>query len=90
MSRNLAESGTAREVWWKSSYSGDTGGNCVEVAAAWRKSSYSGDTGGHCVEVAGLVEHMGMRDSTQPDAARLYVARKEWAAFLTAVRDGQL
>ncbi|GGT26748.1 DUF397 domain-containing protein [Streptomyces purpureus] len=44
--------------WRKSSYSSDTGGECVECAplgaAAWRKSSYSGDTGGDCVECAPL------------------------------------
>ncbi|MFD6097749.1 DUF397 domain-containing protein [Nocardiopsis flavescens] len=38
--------------WWKSSYSGSQGGNCVEVALDWRKSSYSGSQGGDCVEVA--------------------------------------
>jgi len=38
--------------WRKSSYSGDNGGNCVEVAEVWRKSSYSGANGGDCVEVA--------------------------------------
>ncbi|WP_030262368.1 DUF397 domain-containing protein [Streptomyces violens] len=38
--------------WFKSSYSGSEGGNCVEVAHAWHKSSYSGDEGGACVEVA--------------------------------------
>ncbi|MFD5873582.1 DUF397 domain-containing protein, partial [Streptomyces sp. NPDC060322] len=37
--------------WFKSSYSGDQGGACVEVAFAWAKSSYSGDEGGNCVEV---------------------------------------
>ncbi|MGW4344424.1 DUF397 domain-containing protein [Streptomyces sp. NPDC004690] len=44
--------------WRKSSYSGNTGGDCIECApldgAAWRKSSYSGDTGGQCVECAPL------------------------------------
>jgi hypothetical protein len=39
-------------AWFKSSYSGDAGGNCLEVAYEWRKSSYSGDAGGDCVEVA--------------------------------------
>ncbi|MFD8962111.1 DUF397 domain-containing protein, partial [Streptomyces anulatus] len=42
--------------WRKSSYSGSTGGECVECTvtggAAWRTSSYSGNTGGECVEVA--------------------------------------
>ncbi|MGY3681914.1 DUF397 domain-containing protein [Streptomyces sp. TE33382] len=38
--------------WFKSSYSGNEGGNCVEVAMTWSKSSYSGSEGGDCVEVA--------------------------------------
>jgi hypothetical protein len=41
-------------AWRKSSYSGDNGGNCVEVANVWRKSSHSGDNGGDCVEVANV------------------------------------
>ncbi|AXL91687.1 DUF397 domain-containing protein [Streptomyces sp. CB09001] len=44
-------SGSALQ-WFKSSYSGSDGGNCIEVAYEWRKSSYSGDEGGNCVEVA--------------------------------------
>jgi hypothetical protein len=40
--------------WRKSSYSGPTGGNCVEVAVVWRKSSRSEPNGGQCVEVAVL------------------------------------
>jgi Domain of unknown function (DUF397) len=36
--------------WRKSSYSGNGGGECVEVGA-WRKSSYSSNGGGDCVEV---------------------------------------
>lgn len=44
--------------WRKSSYSGGTGGDCIECAplngAAWRKSSYSGNTGGDCIECAPL------------------------------------
>ncbi|MFE6936737.1 DUF397 domain-containing protein [Streptomyces sp. NPDC057699] len=38
--------------WFKSSYSSDQGGACLEVAYEWRKSSYSSDQGGDCVEVA--------------------------------------
>ncbi|WLQ41488.1 DUF397 domain-containing protein [Streptomyces laculatispora] len=41
---------TAR-AWFKSSYSSDEGGQCLEVAYEWRKSSYSGDEGGQCLEV---------------------------------------
>ncbi|GHB49263.1 hypothetical protein GCM10010347_18990 [Streptomyces cirratus] len=33
-------------AWFKSSYSGSEGGNCLEVAYHWHKSSYSGDAGG--------------------------------------------
>src|ERR1041384_1138386 len=36
--------------WLKSSYSGGSGSDCVEVA--WRKSSYSNGEGTSCVEVA--------------------------------------
>ncbi|MBV7669349.1 DUF397 domain-containing protein [Streptomyces halstedii] len=43
---------TERLHWFKSSYSGGEGGECVEVAYAWRKSSYSSGGGGECVEVA--------------------------------------
>ncbi|MFD3550276.1 DUF397 domain-containing protein [Streptomyces sp. NPDC058655] len=39
-------------AWFKSSYSGGEGGNCVEVALTWRKSSYSSGEGGECLEVA--------------------------------------
>ncbi|MFI9260070.1 DUF397 domain-containing protein [Streptomyces sioyaensis] len=38
--------------WFKSSYSGSAGGNCIEVAYNWRKSSHSGSEGGNCLEVA--------------------------------------
>jgi Domain of unknown function (DUF397) len=38
--------------WWKSSRSGSSGGQCVEVAVQWRKSSRSNSEGGNCVEVA--------------------------------------
>jgi hypothetical protein len=38
--------------WRKSSYSGNNGGDCVEVAT-WRKASYSGnDNSTDCVEFA--------------------------------------
>ena len=42
---------TDNAAWRKSSYSGGSGGDCVEVAS-WRKSSYSGGQPGSCVEVA--------------------------------------
>jgi hypothetical protein len=43
--------GTMSLCWRKSSYSGNGGVECVEVATTWRKSSYSGNGGTDCVEV---------------------------------------
>ncbi|MET7358264.1 DUF397 domain-containing protein [Streptomyces sp. NPDC005562] len=45
-------SSTIELSWFKSSYSGDSSGDCVEVALDWRKSSYSSSGDGDCVEVA--------------------------------------
>ncbi|MEW1724913.1 DUF397 domain-containing protein [Streptomyces sp. NPDC093109] len=45
-------------TWHKSTYSGGSGGDCLEVArdfpgaATWHKSTYSGGDGGNCLEVA--------------------------------------
>ncbi|MEU5524246.1 DUF397 domain-containing protein [Streptomyces sp. NPDC052079] len=74
--------------WFKSSYSDNEGGDCVEVAVAWFKSSYSDDEGGDCVEVAvdGAVH---VRDSkTVPSGAELRIAPSAWAAFVSAVQPG--
>ncbi|MCX5197010.1 DUF397 domain-containing protein [Streptomyces sp. NBC_00249] len=71
--------------WRKSSYSGDTGGNCVECApigaAAWQKSSYSGDTGGDCVEVAAQCL-VAVRDSKNPEGPAFTVSPAAFAAFV--------
>ncbi len=40
---------TAALAWFKSSYSGSQGGDCLELAYTWRKSSYSSNEGGDCV-----------------------------------------
>ncbi|MBL1083141.1 DUF397 domain-containing protein [Streptomyces actinomycinicus] len=76
--------------WRKSSYSGNTGGDCVECTAlgpaAWRKSSYSGSNGGECIEVADLPALVAVRDSKNPDAAHLAVAPQTWAAFVGALK----
>ncbi|SOE13383.1 protein of unknown function [Streptomyces sp. 2323.1] len=39
-------------TWFKSRYSSDEGGNCLEVAYEWHKSSYSSEQGGNCLEIA--------------------------------------
>ncbi|MFI6687549.1 DUF397 domain-containing protein [Streptomyces sp. NPDC050485] len=43
---------TTEPVWFKSTYSGGEGGECIELAYTWRKSSYSGGEGGECLELA--------------------------------------
>ncbi|MFC9818632.1 DUF397 domain-containing protein [Streptomyces erythrochromogenes] len=75
--------------WRKSSYSSDTGGECVECAPlgalAWRKSSYSGDTGGECVEVAAQPCLVAVRDSKVPEGPVFTVRPAAFAAFVKAV-----
>ncbi|QCX78014.1 hypothetical protein C9F11_21920 [Streptomyces sp. YIM 121038] len=73
--------------WRKSSYTGSTGGDCVECAplngAAWRKSSYSADTGGQCLEVAELPgPHIAIRDSKRPDGPHVTVSATAFAALV--------
>jgi predicted secreted Zn-dependent protease len=77
-----------RTAWRKSSYSGNGGGSCVEVALAWRKSSRSGNGGGDCVEVAAAQTLHLARDSKNPDGPVLAFTRPEWSTFLTAVKAG--
>ncbi|MBT2390810.1 DUF397 domain-containing protein [Streptomyces sp. ISL-1] len=79
--------------WRKSSYSGTSGGDCVECAplgAAWRKSSYSGGTGGDCVEVAPQPCRIAVRDSKNPGGPALAVTPAAFAAFVTAAAEGGL
>ncbi|MFD9105722.1 DUF397 domain-containing protein [Streptomyces virginiae] len=75
--------------WRKSSYSSDTGGQCVECAPlgalAWSKSSYSGDTGGQCVEVAVQPSLVAVRDSKNPEGPVFIVRPAAFEAFVRAV-----
>ncbi|MGW6564343.1 DUF397 domain-containing protein [Streptomyces sp. NPDC054975] len=74
-------------VWFKSSYSGASGGDCVEVAT-WRKSSYSGGDGGNCLEVSD--DHPGIvpvRDSKNPDGPKLAFRTAAWARFIEGVAE---
>ncbi|MER5275995.1 DUF397 domain-containing protein [Streptomyces sp. NPDC002809] len=71
---------TAR-AWFKSSYSGDEGGQCLEVAYDWQKSSYSGSEGGQCVEIAAHPAAVHVRDSKNPEGPTLTLAPTTWSAF---------
>lgn len=68
--------------WFKSSYSGPDGGDCVEVALDWHKSSYSGSDGGDCVEVAQAPTAVHIRDSKDTARACLTASPTAWTAFL--------
>lgn len=90
--------------WHKSSYSGGSTGNCVEVGwrksshssggancveARWHKSSYS--TGGsNCVEVANTQPSVLVRDTQHRPLGHLDFPSGEWASFLTAAKDADL
>ncbi|WNF27679.1 DUF397 domain-containing protein [Streptomyces sp. C11-1] len=67
--------------WFKSSYSGDEGGQCLEVAYDWRKSSYSADEGGACVEIAAYPAAVHVRDSKDIEGPTFTVAPTAWSAF---------
>jgi hypothetical protein len=76
--------------WRKSSYSGNGGGNCVEVGAAWRKSSYSGNGGVDCVEVArDLPRTVAVRDSKDPHGPVLTMEPAGWRDFIAEVKAGR-
>ncbi|MFC8700371.1 MULTISPECIES: DUF397 domain-containing protein [Streptomyces] len=67
--------------WFKSSYSGSEGGQCLEVAYDWRKSSYSGSEGGACVEIAAHPAAVHVRDSKDIEGPTFTVAPQAWSAF---------
>jgi hypothetical protein len=68
-------------TWRKASYSGDNGGNCVEVGT-WRKATYSGGNGGGCVEVATADTEIAVRDSKDPAGPSLSFTPSAWHSFL--------
>ncbi|MCJ1679212.1 DUF397 domain-containing protein [Streptomyces sp. APSN-46.1] len=67
-------------TWFKSSYSGSEGGNCLEVAIGWRKSTYSGSEGGDCVEMAPCpsADQVHVRDSKVPHGPTLTLSPSAW------------
>lgn len=72
---------TSELAWFKSSYSGSEGGDCLEVALVWHKSSHSGSEGGECVEVATCPDAVHVRDSKDPRGPVLAFGTAAWSAF---------
>jgi hypothetical protein len=55
-------------------------------AITWCTSSYSGNSGGNCVEVGAAAPLIAVRDSKDPDGARLAFGREAWQAFAAKVK----
>ncbi|MFF4460669.1 DUF397 domain-containing protein [Streptomyces mirabilis] len=80
---------TTELAWFKSTYSGDSSGDCVEVALSWRKSTYSGDDSGDCVDVATCPTTIHIRDSKHTPGPQLALSPTTWTEFVEfAVREG--
>ncbi|MBW8483459.1 DUF397 domain-containing protein [Actinomadura parmotrematis] len=83
-------------TWRKGSRSFNNGGDCVEVAglphsgSEWHKSSHSYDNGGQCVEVARLTPAIALRDSKDPDGAKLILPSKAWRELVARISEGSL
>ncbi|MBM9507830.1 DUF397 domain-containing protein [Actinacidiphila acididurans] len=69
-------------AWFKSSYSGSSGDNCIEVAVSWHKSSYSSGQGDNCVEVASTPGTIHVRDSKDKEGPQLAFSPAQWASFV--------
>ncbi|MYQ43067.1 protein of unknown function (DUF397) [Streptomyces sp. LamerLS-316] len=75
-------------TWHKSTYSGGSGGDCLEVAT-WRKSTYSDASGGNCLEVADGHPHVvPVRDSKVTDGPALVFRTAAWSAFVADLKRG--
>ncbi|MFJ3825963.1 DUF397 domain-containing protein [Streptomyces nodosus] len=85
--RSIPEYDLDAATWYKSSYRGGDGGNCLEVAR-WRKSTYSGGSGDNCLEVAdGHPALVPVRDSKNPHGPKLVFRAEAWSAFLSDVKN---
>lgn len=69
-------------AWFKSSYSGSSGDDCVEVALAWHRSSHSSGDSDDCVEVATCPTTVHIRDSKNPAGPQLALSPTTWTAFI--------
>ena len=85
MSANLA--------WFKSSYSGAEGGQCLETALEWHKSSYSGAEGGDCLEVAhaAAIHVRDSKNAGDPNSGpTLAISTDSWTAFVNFAANSAL
>lgn len=71
-------------VRWRKSSRSFNGADCIEVGV-WRKGGHS-TTNGARVELAADVQMVAVRDSKDPEGAKLAFSRREWAAFTGRIR----
>ncbi|WP_314172490.1 DUF397 domain-containing protein [Streptomyces winkii] len=74
---------TGELTWFKSSYSGGSGDDCLEVALSWHKSSYSSSSGDDCVEIAACPGTVHVRDSKDKDGPQLALGPAAWRRFVS-------
>ena len=60
-----------------------------ELGWSWRHSSFSTGAEATCVDVALRRRHVLVRDSKDPDGARLRFTHQEWVVFLLGARAGE-
>lgn len=74
--------------WRKSTYSGGSGGDCVEVGSVpWRKSTHSGGSEGGCLEAGTASGTVLVRDTKDNGTGPvLRVSAETWRRFLTGLR----
>ncbi|WP_192759181.1 DUF397 domain-containing protein [Actinomadura algeriensis] len=84
---------SGRRRTWRRSSSSTGGEHCGEVVSLarpaglhWRKSAASTAQGNECVEVAGVRDHVGVRDSKDPDGAMLVLTSEGWWALTRALK----
>ncbi|WP_369224724.1 DUF397 domain-containing protein [Streptomyces sp. R39] len=80
-------SDTTELAWFKSSYSGTEGDNCLEVALTWRKSTHSSAQGDDCIEVAATPTTIHIRDSKDRARPHLALTPAAWAPFVAHAVD---
>ncbi|MFD6435039.1 DUF397 domain-containing protein [Streptomyces venezuelae] len=82
--------------WRKSSYSGNTGGECIECApldgATWQKSTYSTAPNDDCIEFAQAQCNgtVAVRDSKNPAGPTLTLTHTAFTHFVDAAASGDL
>lgn len=65
--------------WFKSSFTNDPGGNCVEVAYVWPESTSSNDP---------PPEEVAVRDSKNRHKGMLRVPHKSFGTFVAGIKQG--